>query len=1508
MSQPNDSYHLSNASRQGQPWSQALLNQNWDRRLERLIEWRLWDRGWMLPIVLLVCLLPSLTVITTPLSFSGQALFALGSFLLALWFNRIEGRLVTHILILLSFLVSTRYLWWRTTESMGNIYTGDDYLDMFFASGLLAAEAYAYIVLLLGYFQVLWPLNRKPSPLPRELAEWPTVDIYIPTYNEPLKVVRPTILAALDIDWPKDRLRVYVLDDGKRQQFKEFCEEVGATHITRNNSRHAKAGNLNAAMSKTGGEYIAIFDCDHIPTRSFLQVAMGSFLQDPKLAMVQTPHHFFSPDPFERNLGTFRKVPNEGELFYGLLQDGNDFWDATFFCGSCAVLRRSALMEVGGIAVETVTEDAHTALKMHRRGWSTAYLNIAQAAGLATESLSAHVGQRIRWARGMAQIFRIDNPLLGRGLRLGQRLCYANAMLHFFYGLPRVVFMTAPLSYLFFEAHIINAGALVIAIYALPHIAHSSLTNSRIQGPYRHSFWAEVYETVLATYILGPTLLALINPKLGSFNVTAKGGMNEQEYFDRDIAQPYLVLLWLNLAGFAFGFLRAFKLNTHEVDTVVLNMMWTVYNLIIIGAALAVAWESKQVRRTIRIETAVSARVRVPDGPVAEASTIDISEGGVGLKLASALPLPPDSQVMVALIPERREVWMPAKVVRSRGDRLTLEFLPLSVEQERQLVYALFGRADAWVTWAAARPVDRIGESFRAVLDFGLSGAVRVVKIFFTNLKKAIMTFLLNLLPASLSRRVTGTLPAVLMVSAGLLLSPAAVRAQQEPETVQAAASTETPTNVRAESRVLSLQDLGAQKPIRLRGVTGETALPLSVRDDEVVSKARLRLKYSHSPALIMPLSHINVLVNNELAATIPLTTDSAEGNEKVIDIDPKLFVEYNQLGLQLIAHYTMDCEDPVHTTLWAIVSNKSVLELESRALELPRDLNLLPKPFFDARDSRKLTLPFVFAGTPGLEELDAAGVIASYFGALADYRGASYPTYVNRLPMGNAVVFVTGTRLPAGLSLPGDSSSSKIMLVANPRDPTASLLVIRAAAGEGLKIAARAMALGTQALAGSETAIREFTEPAARKAYDAPRWIPTDRPVRLGEIAKPWQLEAAGLYPDALRVPFHAPPDLFTWRSKGMKLGLKYRYTPTVGSKSTLNININNEFVEAIALSYSGEDKAAEQRIKLPFIAQYESVNEATVFVPDYKFSADNTLQFQYYFERKKEGACKDAVIDNLRGAIDQDSTIDLSPFPHYTALPELTLFANGGFPFTKFADLGQTAIVIPETLNPEEVESYLTIMGRIGNATGFPAYRFKLGRAGDIESFADNDILVFGAAGNQPLLERWADEMPMALVGGTTRLNVIGPIERARARWQGRDLGGAVDHAGRVILEAGRSLGAIMSFESPLSSKRTVVVMTAGDSKRLTEVTNLFTEPGKAQFVRGDLVLFNGGQINNYQLGSQYYVGSLPLLTKLRWIFSQQPLVLILLCALAALLLATVLYRVLRRMALVRKTGGGH
>lgn len=195
-------------------------------------------------------------------------------------------------------------------------------------------------------------------------------------------------------------------------------------------------------------------------------------------------------------------------------------WDASFFCGSCAVIKRSALDEIGGIAVETVTEDAHTSLRLHRLGYTSAYIRIPLAAGLATESLSAHIGQRIRWARGMVQILRLDNPLFGKGLNLGQRLCYFNAMLHFLSGIPRLIFLTAPLAFLILHAYIIYAPAAAIALYMLPHIV---LTNSRLQGKVRHSFWGEVYETVLAWYIARPTTVALFAPTRASSTSPPRG-------------------------------------------------------------------------------------------------------------------------------------------------------------------------------------------------------------------------------------------------------------------------------------------------------------------------------------------------------------------------------------------------------------------------------------------------------------------------------------------------------------------------------------------------------------------------------------------------------------------------------------------------------------------------------------------------------------------------------------------------------------------------------------------------------------------------------------------------------------------------------------------------------------------------------------------------------------------------------------------------------------------------
>ncbi|ELZ3151382.1 UDP-forming cellulose synthase catalytic subunit [Klebsiella pneumoniae] len=670
---------------------------------------------WLLALVLSPV---AVLVVITPMDSQKQYIFGLLSIGILFLMGFSKRRSVSVIMVVTSLLMSTRYMYFRLTQTLHF----NSSIEAILGMGLFLAEVYIWVMLLLNYLQTVWPLKRGIVPLPDDMSKWPTVDIYIPSYNEPLEVVRDTVLAAQCIDYPKDKMKIYLLDDGKRSEFAVFAADVGVHYIARTSHEHAKAGNINNALKYAKGEFVSIFDCDHVPTRSFLQMTMGWFLKEKELAMMQTPHHFFSPDPFERNLGRFRKTPNEGTLFYGLVQDGNDMWDATFFCGSCAVIRRGPLDEIGGIAVETVTEDAHTSLRLHRRGYTSAYMRIPQAAGLATESLSAHIGQRIRWARGMVQIFRLDNPLFGKGLKLVQRVCYANAMLHFLSGIPRLIFLTAPLAFLLLHAYIIYAPALMIALFVLPHMIHASLTNSKIQGKYRHSFWSEIYETVLAWYIAPPTFVALINPHKGKFNVTAKGGLVEEEYVDWVISRPYIYLVLLNLVGVAVGIWRFMYGPENEILTVWVSIVWVFYNLIILGGAVAVSVESKQVRRSHRVEMSMPAAIAREDGHLFSCTVHDYSDGGLGIKINGDAQVLEGQNARLLLKRGQQEYAFPVRVARVNGSEVGLQLLPLTNQQHIDFVQCTFARADTWALWQDSFPEDKPMESLLDILKLGFRG------------------------------------------------------------------------------------------------------------------------------------------------------------------------------------------------------------------------------------------------------------------------------------------------------------------------------------------------------------------------------------------------------------------------------------------------------------------------------------------------------------------------------------------------------------------------------------------------------------------------------------------------------------------------------------------------------------------------------------------------------------------------------------------------------------------
>jgi cellulose synthase (UDP-forming) len=272
--------------------------------------WKQFESGdnALLTVLRVVVVFAAVTVLiysgALELTWPQQAVLGVVSVLIAIWMDRSSSSyLITLTLMMASCYSTYRYAYWRISTVIKFFMDPSSQwggLDAFFIATLVVAEAYAFSILYLGYIQTLWPLRRTPVPLPDDPDEWPAIDLLIPTYNEPLNVVRYTALAAMHIDWPADKLNVYVLDDGKREEFRIFCEEAGIGYMTRDDNNHAKAGNINRALKRLDAPLVAIFDSDHVPTRSFLQVTVGWFLRDQKLGMLQTPHHFYSPDPFER--------------------------------------------------------------------------------------------------------------------------------------------------------------------------------------------------------------------------------------------------------------------------------------------------------------------------------------------------------------------------------------------------------------------------------------------------------------------------------------------------------------------------------------------------------------------------------------------------------------------------------------------------------------------------------------------------------------------------------------------------------------------------------------------------------------------------------------------------------------------------------------------------------------------------------------------------------------------------------------------------------------------------------------------------------------------------------------------------------------------------------------------------------------------------------------------------------------------------------------------------------
>jgi cellulose synthase (UDP-forming) len=614
--------------------------------------------------------------------------------------------LVVGILLALTL----RYILWRSLSTLNVA----DPLNGFFSLGLFFLEMLMLASSTLQLFLMLRMKNRRREAdlLANQVLDGsfqPSVDILIPTYDEPVFILRRTIIGCQAIEYANKK--IYLLDDTRRTEVKQMAAELGCEYMTRPDNRYAKAGNLNHAIAKTNSELIVVFDADFVPTQNFLTRTVG-FFQDENVALVQTPQSFYNTDPIARNLGLENVLTPEEEVFYRQIQPIRDGAGSIICSGTSFVVRRRALEAVGGFVTDSLSEDYFTGIRLSAKGYRLVYLDEKLSAGLAAENISAHAIQRLRWARGTLQAFFIKaNPLTIPGLRPIQRLAHFEGLLHWFTSISRVGFLIIPLAYSFLGVIPLRANTAELVYFFLPYYLVQLTVFSWLNYRSRSALLSDIYTLVLTFPLALTVIQVMLNPFSKGFKVTPKGTRSDRFYFNWRLAWPLILMfiitavsLWRNLGLCMMKGAWAKTVTAElavQIKGIGLGWLWSSYNLLMIGIALLILldvpkpdlYEWFNLRRLVRLDVAKRTFWGV---------TTRISEVGVEVALTQAgLPsIASDETLPVTLEILEEGISLQGQITTTgvSGEFPTVQviFEQVTLPQERRLVEMLFCRPGQW--------------------------------------------------------------------------------------------------------------------------------------------------------------------------------------------------------------------------------------------------------------------------------------------------------------------------------------------------------------------------------------------------------------------------------------------------------------------------------------------------------------------------------------------------------------------------------------------------------------------------------------------------------------------------------------------------------------------------------------------------------------------------------------------------------------------------------------------
>lgn len=749
------------------------------------------------------------------------------------------------------------------------------------------------------------------------------------------------------------------------------------------------------------------------------------------------------------------------------------------------------------------------------------------------------------------------------------------------------------------------------------------------------------------------------------------------------------------------------------------------------------------------------------------------------------------------------------------------------------------------------------------------------------------------------------TIPRVNRWFAALLLGSATLSC--------AAAQEDAPANINGVTPVQSLpQDNGA--PLRnsqlsfaqlapppgsmtLRGTRTTGQIEFGVRSDEVVTRALLNLSFRPSPALLPTLSQLKIYLNDELVGLITLTPEQlGKEIQTQLSIDPRYIADFNRVRFELVGHYANVCENPANSAIWLDIGKQSGIDLTLQKLPLKNDLSHFPEPFFDSRDTRPLTLPMVFSAQPDVTQQRAAAILASWFGSKTGWRGQRFPVLYNQLPQQqHAVVFATNDARPDFLKDLPPVTKPTVEIVSQPDNPYEKMLLILGRNDEDLLTAVQGIAQGELLLRGDTSTIDSVKLLSPRQAYDAPNWVRTDRRTTFAELTQyENQLQSDGVQPNPVSLTLNLPPDLFLVRARGIDMDLSYRYTaPFQSDGSRLAVNLNNQFIQDYPLP--PKNTTGQQLLHIPLIqGMLDKSHE--LLIPALRLGVVNQLRFDFDYANitisgNADGRCETVTPITHHVVVDDNSSIDFSGYRHYIEMPSLRAWANAGFPFSRYADLAQTLVLMPPKPDAEQVSTLLNTLGNMGAQTGYPALRVQLTDDWATAKKQDVDLLMIGVIPK----DLQDDQRIPALVDATASW-LKEPVRRITPEGNPQSQREQAAESTTTISSRG-PLATVIGFQSPFYDQRSVVALLADGTPRSWQLLNeAMGDSGKRGTMSGSTVVIRESGVNSLRVGESYYVGHLPWWERLWSLLSVHPFWLALCALFVVVLFALMTWRLMR------------